>query len=195
MTGRLPPFLAISLLIHGLALAMLAVGVRDSTGRQPGSQWLPITLAQPATSTGQRIQATVSATKQARAPHADTSQISSHVNEDKVDTTNTSSQPDIEARGKRLQVALHHALLPHFYYPLLARTQGWQGEAHFAVHVAANGQLSQLHLMRSSGYAVLDRAAQDSLGRIHRLPEALHHHLGNQGMTLRIPVVYKLTEG
>jgi protein TonB len=194
MTGRLPPFVALSLLLHGLMLAVLAGGTRDTAGRLSGMQWLPVTLAQPAASTGHRTPAMTTEAQQNRASAIASPQPPSDAAENTTAATDASAQPDIEAAGTRLQQALHRALLPYFYYPLLARAQGWQGEALFAVHVTADGQLSRLHLMRSSGHAVLDRAALDSLGRIRTLPEALHHDLGTQGMTLRIPVVYKLTE-
>jgi len=44
-------------------------------------------------------------------------------------------------------------------YPLLARQRGWEGTVLLRVHVAANGQVSQVEVARSSGYAVLDAAA------------------------------------
>jgi len=45
------------------------------------------------------------------------------------------------------------------YYPSVAREQGWQGTALLKVQVLKNGTVGALEILRSSGYAILDRSA------------------------------------
>ncbi|HQT39439.1 MAG TPA: energy transducer TonB [Acidocella sp.] len=47
-------------------------------------------------------------------------------------------------------------------YPEAAREHGEQGQVLLSIHVAANGRVVQVDITRSSGYAILDQAAQDT---------------------------------
>lgn len=82
------------------------------------------------------------------------------------------------------------ALARHFRYPLLARRRGWQGEVLLGVQVAADGSLGAPTVLRSSGHAVLDRAALEALARVPTLSSA-----PGMAFTLQLPVHYRLEEG
>lgn len=82
------------------------------------------------------------------------------------------------------------ALARHFRYPLLARRHGWQGDVLLAVAVAADGSLGEPTVLRSSGHAVLDRAAVEALTRIPTLSWA-----PGTAFTLQLPVHYRLEKG
>jgi protein TonB len=101
-------------------------------------------------------------------------------------------QAAVDIRGRQLEAALYTALRPHFYYPPLARQQGWEGEVRLALRVEANGLLTQVHIVRSSGYGILDHAALRSLGRVRHLPEAIAL-LNGRSHDVILPVQYQLT--
>lgn len=90
-----------------------------------------------------------------------------------------------------LRGMLQARLARQFVYPLLARKYGWEGEVRVAIALDAGGVIRHLRLARSSGHAVLDRNALDSLARIGRLPEA-RPWLAGRGLTLELPVRYRL---
>lgn len=110
-------------------------------------------------------------------------------------TTEHDAGPDqaaVEIRGRLLESALYTALRPHFYYPPLARQQGWQGEVRLALRVEANGTLTQVRIVRGSGHGILDNAALRSLGRVQHLPEAVAL-LNGRNHDVILPVQYQLT--
>ena len=95
------------------------------------------------------------------------------------------------AKYQRVRAALSQALLPYFEYPGLARRRGWQGRVKVGLHVEADGALSRIKLLESSGYAVLDNAAIRNVSRVRNLPGALQWLDGN-GMEVVLPVSYRL---
>jgi periplasmic protein TonB len=106
----------------------------------------------------------------------------------------TAGSPVSEQTGAQLTQALLEALSPHFRYPVVARQRGWQGEVQIAVRIDADGNLHNIRLARSSGYALLDEAALRSLTRIGRMPQVASWLQGH-AFDLRVPVVYRLTRG
>jgi len=88
---------------------------------------------------------------------------------------------------RRLQSTLRHALAPYFHYPLLARRRGWEGIVKLGMHIDAAGRLSQIRIVRSSGYALLDKAAKSSLRRVIAIP-----HSSQKGLDMVLPVKYRL---
>lgn len=82
----------------------------------------------------------------------------------------------------------------HFYYPRIARHRGWEGRVEIGLRVEANGRLSAIRVLRTSGFAVLDRAALASIGRIAQLPEAAAW-LGGRHIDMILPVQYRLVDG
>ncbi|GMR07550.1 MAG: hypothetical protein BMS9Abin26_0553 [Gammaproteobacteria bacterium] len=85
-----------------------------------------------------------------------------------------------ENRAQTLRKLLYTALEPHFYYPRLARRNGWQGLVQLGMTIKDSGQLSDIHLLKTSGYPLLDNAALNSIGKIRYLPDAVRwikeHH-------------------
>lgn len=94
----------------------------------------------------------------------------------------------------RLQARLQNSLRAYFDYPRIARHRGWEGRVEVGLRVEANGRLSDIRILRTSGYAVLDRAALASVGRIHRLRDAAEW-LGGRPMDMVLPVQYRLIDG
>lgn len=88
-----------------------------------------------------------------------------------------------------LRTRLSHYLT----YPPQARNLGWEGTVLLSLRVEPDGQLDKIRLEHSSGYAVLDNSALNSLERIGNLIEA-RIWLEGQGIDIQLPVIYKLIE-
>lgn len=90
-----------------------------------------------------------------------------------------------------LQAALHEALLPRLDYPLLARRRGWEGRVRVGLIVEPDGDLRDVHVVESSGFKVLDRAAVKDLKEVGTLT-AGNNWLGDEEMDVTLPVQYRL---
>ena len=95
------------------------------------------------------------------------------------------------ARYRKVRAALQEALLPHFDYPSVARRRGWQGRVRIGLHVEADGDLTRIHLLESSGYPLLDRAAVKNVTELRTVP-AVTQWLGGNDMDVILPVRYQL---
>lgn len=91
----------------------------------------------------------------------------------------------------RIEAQLRTDLARHFDYPWLARLRGWEGGVLLAFIVRAGGSLNDVRVVRSSGFAVLDRSAVDSLQKIERIPEAVAW-LQGRDIEMQLPIVYHL---
>lgn len=98
-----------------------------------------------------------------------------------------------EALRAQLSSRLQHALIAHFEYPLTARRRGWEGVVRVGLRVEADGQLSALRVIGSSGHALLDRAALASLHRVGRLPDVAGWMQGRR-LDMVLPVRYQLID-
>ena len=89
-----------------------------------------------------------------------------------------------------IQAALREALLPYFDYPMLARRRGWEGRVRIALLVQPDGDLTDMQVLESSGYRVLDQAALRDLRELGRLPQATALLDGRQ-MDVILPIQYR----
>lgn len=87
--------------------------------------------------------------------------------------------------------ALHRAIARHQHYPASARRQGQSGVATVAFTLAADGRISQIRLVQSSGHAALDRSAVQALTRLGRF-EPIPAALERRTWSLRIPIRFAL---
>lgn len=92
----------------------------------------------------------------------------------------------------QVMASLKEAFSAHFYYPMLARSKGWEGEVTLALRVETDGRLTGIHVVGSSGHRVLDNAAVDSLSRAR----ALRFPGGALGgsVDMLLPVHYRLLD-
>ena len=104
--------------------------------------------------------------------------------------TGKSSQPKPKVVSL-LRADLEQAFALHFQYPRLAIKLGWQGEVQLSIHIDANGKLTKISILQSSGYELLDEAAMESLKNIGVLPEAIVL-LNGQSLDMVLPVKYIL---
>jgi len=106
----------------------------------------------------------------------------------------TASVAQPAVRGAAVRAAVKRALRARFYYPYVARRNGWQGEIDLGLHISADGRISRVHVVKSSGHRMLDRAALDSARSIKVLPELVDLLYG-QALDLVLPVRYRLYDG
>jgi protein TonB len=76
------------------------------------------------------------------------------------------------------------------YYPVTAREQGWQGTALLKVLVLKNGTVGSLEILRSSGYALLDRSALKAVKEWKFVPAQKDGQPIEMGV--EIPVTFRL---
>jgi len=98
-----------------------------------------------------------------------------------------------DALRNQLLGELQTRLARYLTYPPLARERGWQGTVLLGLHVESNGHLGNVRLERSSGYAVLDRSALNSVSRLGYLTEAVAW-LNGRSLDMQLPVIYRLVE-
>lgn len=112
-------------------------------------------------------------------------------------TTKESTQPvnkGKEEKSKAYVIAIiYKALNQHFTYPRMAQRRNWQGKVLLSIRVTAAGEIKNIKLNKSSGYAILDKSAISSLTKIGELPQLISWLPYDFDLTL--PVIYQLTEG
>ncbi len=108
-------------------------------------------------------------------------------------TANTADNRAGDASA-RVREALQQQLTFHRYYPPVARDHGWQGRVRLGIRIEADGRLSRVKVLQTSGYSVLDQAALDSIRSIGTLREA-RPWLNGAHSDIVLPVIYKLLNG
>lgn len=119
----------------------------------------------------------------------DSSQVSHRLPQEQRVTVNNPAMN----RARILQ-QVRRDLAQYFYYPPLARRKGMQGTVLLGFGISGQGAIHNIHVVKSSGYAILDLAAQDAMQRLETLSwytAAMH----GMNMDLELPIIFRLTEG
>lgn len=87
---------------------------------------------------------------------------------------------------------LRNRLAPHLHYPALAQRSGWQGEVVVTFRIESDGTLSDIALLRGSGFALLDQAALDALQTLASLQ--LPAGALPQSLEVQMPLLYQLAQ-
>lgn len=111
-----------------------------------------------------------------------------------ADPNNGQDDAGNQAIVNHLLSELRAALDAGFIYPPIARRHGWEGQVQLGLTVDADGQLSDLCVLSSSGYSVLDKDAIRTVARIGVLSRAAEV-LAGRSIRLQLPVFYRLIEG
>lgn len=85
-------------------------------------------------------------------------------------------------------------LANNFIYPHLARRQGWQGKVLLVFTVNTSGNIQNIHIKQSSGYALLDNSAVEALNKLGKLPLQQELQLSSNTQ-FELPVIYRLQKG
>ncbi|MEF3191144.1 MAG: energy transducer TonB [Campylobacterales bacterium] len=83
--------------------------------------------------------------------------------------------------------AIVHAIMANRFYPPIARRMGWEGTTILRFDLLPNGEINNLELTRSSGYAALDRASLETIRRaVDAMPKP------STRVTITVPIEYQL---
>jgi protein TonB len=104
-----------------------------------------------------------------------------------------SSSLSREDQSRHLRASVMEFITGKLNYPAIARSKGWQGVVKLELLIESDGHISDLHIEETSGYALLDKAALDSLQLAH-VPDAAQW-LGGKAIIIIVPVEYRLVDG
>lgn len=100
---------------------------------------------------------------------------------------------DKQLLSEKIQKQLNLKIAFARRYPRIAIRNAWEGQVNLGIRVLSDGQLTDIHIINSSGYQVLDNAALNSITLVANLPEA-RPWLAGQSIDVVLPVIYKLTD-
>ena len=101
------------------------------------------------------------------------------------------AKPPPALNRARIVARLQDELRARFTYPPLARRRNIQGRVLLGFGIDGTGTIHNVRIMRSSGHAILDLAAERAIRRLHRVqwyPAAS----GGQATEIELPVEYRL---
>ena len=107
-------------------------------------------------------------------------------------TSASSPTPSRNETDRHLRACVMELITRQLTYPAIARRKGWQGIVKLELHIESDGLISALHIDETSGYAVLDRAAMESL-QLASVPDAAQW-LHGASIDIVIPVEYRLID-
>lgn len=108
--------------------------------------------------------------------------------------TTTRMRPDEQQTlNARIQKQLSLRIAFNQYYPRIAVRNAWEGQVNLSIRVLASGELTNIHVIDSSGHNLLDKAAVKSVVRIASLPQA-RAWLQGRDINVILPIIYKLTD-
>lgn len=97
---------------------------------------------------------------------------------------------DLPDKQGALDNFLKAELNKYFYYPKSAIRRNWQGDLIISFSINHDGKISNIKILKSSGYDILDMAAINSVAKIELPDNSLINH---QKLTLKnLPVSFRL---
>lgn len=107
-------------------------------------------------------------------------------------TEHNQEKQHAESRAQVISI-IYKELKQRFTYPKLAVRRNWQGKVLLSLRVSPSGHIKKIQLAKSSGYSILDQAAINAISNIGNLPHTSTWLNGD--IELKLPVIYKLSEG
>lgn len=71
----------------------------------------------------------------------------------------------VEAYRQANYTAIRDSILGNLQYPMLARRRGWSGQVELSFTISPDGQVSELKVLTSSGFPILDEQAMTAIRR------------------------------
>lgn len=81
---------------------------------------------------------------------------------------------------------IKNRIVQNLVFPPVARRRGWSGRVLVSFIVCRDGQVSEIRVIESSGYPLLDRSAVDTIRKVAPFPKAPVE------AELTIPIMYRL---
>ncbi len=106
-------------------------------------------------------------------------------------------KPAARINRNRVVSRLQQELKQYFYYPRLAQRRNIQGTVILGFAINLQGTLTNIRIVKSSGFAILDMAAEDALQKLQQLDwdqDRDKRYLQRDNSNIKLPVIYKLTE-
>jgi pilus assembly protein CpaC len=97
---------------------------------------------------------------------------------------------DIPAHLANYARAVQTKIIGATYYPRQAQDAGWEGNVKLSLNITSNGDLKDVRILESSGYKVLDDAAQDVAQTQAPYPP-FPPQIDSQEIWVDVPIVYK----
>jgi len=98
-----------------------------------------------------------------------------------------------KADGETISKILNTEIAKYFYYPKAAQRREWQGKVVLRFIIQASGNIKQVQVAESSGYAILDNAAMKALKKIDTRKDFIVA-LNGQNIDQLLPVIYQLIQ-
>ena len=124
---------------------------------------------------------------------ANVSKVKNIITEPNTSSSNAETKTLSQQQVARINAHLNQAFDQYFSYPRLAQRNGWQGMVKLGLRIEANGQLSNIRLLSTSGFPVLDEAALNALNRVSTLQD-VDAWLDGLHLDTILPVQYKLVD-
>lgn len=98
-----------------------------------------------------------------------------------------------ELPGNMIRLQLQRAMQPYFEYPKLARRRGWEGTVTVGLQISPDGVITNVRIIATSNYRVLDQAAVNSIRKVRQLAHA-NILLAGRVTEVELPIEYRLTD-
>lgn len=105
--------------------------------------------------------------------------------------------PDIvnrDAKNAMIHEKLNALVKKNFRYPGFAVKRGWEGTVKLGLRIEANGRLSHVRVIKTSGHSILDQAALTTLSKTSYI-YGLEVWLAGNYFDTTLPVQYQLIDG
>jgi protein TonB len=98
------------------------------------------------------------------------------------------------AKTDEASAELRKMFSANFTYPPLARRRGWEGEVRLGLRLEPDGRVTHIHIVKSSGFAILDKSALKTARGLELAPAAARW-LRGEWFDMILPVRYQLNDG
>ena len=99
-----------------------------------------------------------------------------------------------DEKNAMIHEKLNALVRENFSYPGFAIKRGWQGTVKLGLRIEANGTLSNVRIIKTSGYSILDQAALSTLSKTDHI-NGIEHWLAGNYFDTTLPVKYQLIGG
>ena len=113
---------------------------------------------------------------------------------DSASTARVVQAPSVQSLQLALGQKVRQALQNYLAYPYIARQRGWSGKVMLGFQIDTDGKLLNIHLRKSSGYAVLDHSAISAINQVKQV-SGINFGLDEITPLITIPVIFALQQG
>jgi protein TonB len=101
---------------------------------------------------------------------------------------------NLDTKNAMINEKLNALVQRNFRYPGFAVKRGWEGTVKLGLRIEANGRLSNVRVIKTSGHSILDQAALTTLSQTNYI-YGLESWLAGNYFDTTLPVQYQLIDG